>query len=62
MESERPEDTDRFLRALIKADEPILIRSTCKRCGKSEIVSLFDGSLQDWESAHNCAKVGATLV
>lgn len=44
-----------FARNLIRAGDSILIKSTCKRCGESDVVSVMDGSLQIWETGHACA-------
>jgi hypothetical protein len=35
----------------------ILIESTCLKCGSWMTVSITDGSLQDWETQHECAKL-----
>lgn len=30
------------------------IRSTCKRCGASQLVNVADGTLRKWEESHVC--------
>jgi hypothetical protein len=35
----------------------ILVESTCLKCGSYMTVSISDGSLQEWETHHNCGKV-----
>jgi hypothetical protein len=36
---------------------PYRIRSTCKLCGASRLVSVSDGSLEEWERTHECQAV-----
>ena len=50
-----PENLE-FEHALAFSEEGhVRIKSTCKRCGVSGIVSVRDGSLVNWESRHACA-------
>lgn len=39
---------------------PYRIRSSCKLCGASRLVSVADGSLQSWELTHNCRAAAKT--
>ena len=32
----------------------LFIKSMCKRCGASGVVSVYDGSLEKWEDEHDC--------
>jgi len=32
----------------------LFIKSMCKRCGASGVVSVHDGSLEKWEGRHEC--------
>lgn len=57
MSTELPIPFDDFLRTHIRTEERLLIQSTCKACGKSQLVSNADGSLQNWESTHDCKQV-----
>jgi hypothetical protein len=34
-----------------------VIKSTCKKCGESKLVSIRDGSLAKWEAQHTCPDV-----
>jgi hypothetical protein len=34
----------------------LLVKSMCKRCGASGVVSVYDGSLEKWEDGHECKK------
>jgi len=48
-----------FARQLFKDGERLLILSNCQACGKAQIVTCYDGSLQKWESGHACASRAA---
>ncbi len=39
-----------------RVKERLLLESTCLRCGESRLVSAADGTLEDWEDTHLCAK------
>ncbi len=56
MSTERPVPFDDFLRTHVRTEDRLLIQSTCKVCGRSQVVSNADGSLQNWESTHDCKK------
>jgi len=44
-----------FSHAPAYADEHrVLIKSTCKKCGESALVSIIDGSAKKWELMHRC--------
>lgn len=43
-----------FQHSPVKTEFRPLVRSTCKRCGKSRIVSDYDGTLKRWEARHEC--------
>lgn len=45
-----------FMRTAVQKDEVVLIKSVCKKCGASNLVSVMDESLRSWESSHNCKK------
>jgi hypothetical protein len=49
-----PKGTSRFARSAVHQSGRVMIRSSCTRCGASNIVSLADGSLQGWEGEHAC--------
>jgi hypothetical protein len=51
-----PEGPDKFIQVEVQAGDRLLIRSTCKFCGASRLVSREDGSLQKWENGHDCSK------
>jgi hypothetical protein len=51
----------RFHRTAIRTDTRLLIQSTCIKCGVSKLVSHHDGSLEEWESEHEC-KVKAKSI
>jgi hypothetical protein len=38
-------------------DGHIVIKSTCRKCGESKLVSVRDLSLKKWESQHTCPGV-----
>lgn len=40
----------------------LMIISECRRCGARETVSRLNGSLQRWESQHNCGNMRPFLV
>lgn len=45
-----------MVRVAIADDVPaIRIRTTCVYCGESSVGSKYDGSLETWEDAHECA-------
>jgi hypothetical protein len=45
-----------FSHAPAYADEHhVLIKSTCKKCGESALVSIVDDSVKKWELTHRCA-------
>ncbi len=57
-----PEDSG-FVHAEVRVgDGRVLIRSTCKFCGAERIVSREDGSLDRWESGHDCSKGSITQL
>jgi hypothetical protein len=35
-------------------DGRVVIKSSCRKCGESKLVSIRDGSLAKWESQHVC--------
>jgi hypothetical protein len=41
-----------FSYRLIRSDDRFKIQSTCDKCGKHKVVSMADGSLQEWEQKH----------
>ena len=44
-----------FTRQLDRNEEgQILVKATCIYCGTSILASVFDGSLDRWEAAHDC--------
>jgi hypothetical protein len=44
-----------FTRQLDRNEEgQILVKSTCIYCGTSTLGSVLDGSLDQWEEAHDC--------
>jgi hypothetical protein len=47
-----------FTLAAVLLENRVLIRSTCKKCGASRVVSVSDGSLRLWEDGHKC-RMGA---
>lgn len=42
-----------FSYLLKEVDNRILIEDTCKESGASKLVSIFDGSLEEWEEKHS---------
>jgi hypothetical protein len=42
-----------FSHALQEVGNRMLIEDTCKECGASKLVSIFDGSLEEWEEQHS---------
>jgi hypothetical protein len=52
-ESDRSFDNDQAY----DEDGRIVIKSTCKNCGAFRLVSVRDGSLELWESQHECPAV-----
>jgi hypothetical protein len=42
--------------------EPQLVKSTCERCGAFHLGSYHDGSLDKWESEHECRKNAARVT
>jgi len=53
--SDIPSDQD-FIREPAPEGSRLLILSTCRICGKSAVGSRMDGSLEHWESEHQCGK------
>ena len=49
-----PEPT--FVVTLVQNVSPLKLRSTCRLCGESQIVSAADGSLQEWQDRHRCPR------
>jgi hypothetical protein len=41
---------------LLEPHSHLFIKSMCKRCGASGVVSVYDGSLEKWEDGHECQK------
>lgn len=41
-----------FTHVPIEFDGRTLIESACKECGKAKLVSIADGSLEEWEERH----------
>lgn len=40
----------------------LMVISECRRCGAREVVSRINGSLQRWESQHDCGNMRPFLV
>ena len=45
-----------FTNTLARLQGRTLIVSRCKRCGLSKLVSVSDGSLEEWHQRHRCIK------
>lgn len=45
-----------FVVTLVQEEFHLKLRSTCQVCGESKVLSAADGSLQDWQEAHRCAR------
>lgn len=45
-----------YTRTLMRDGPRLLIRSTCARCGVSQLVSEADESLERWEEGHRCGE------
>jgi len=43
-----------FARRPIEAKGKTLIHSVCKNCGDSRLLSYSDGTLEAWETEHDC--------
>jgi len=43
-----------FKHELVVHEPHLLVKSMCKRCGASGVVSVYDGSLEKWEDEHEC--------
>jgi hypothetical protein len=43
-------------------DGRLVIKSTCKSCGASQLVSVRDGTLAKWESQHECPDTPKTTL
>ncbi|MGB9255291.1 MAG: hypothetical protein WCC25_10700 [Candidatus Korobacteraceae bacterium] len=53
-----PQTISSFDHTLARDEEKrALIKSTCKNCGASKVVSIRDGSMAEWEYAHICKNV-----
>lgn len=52
-----------FRRTLVAEGPRLLIESACALCGESKLVSHHDGSLERWETGHDCpAKIEPSSV
>jgi len=47
----------RFNHTEVNAGGRVLVKSTCRYCGMSMLLSAADGSLQKWERWHECDRV-----
>jgi len=47
----------RFNHTEVNAGTRVLIKTTCRYCGMSMLLSAADGSLQKWERWHECDRV-----
>jgi len=54
--------SDKFEHELTRSEGRVLLRSTCRHCGASKVVSRADGSLEEWESEHGCESRGAPIA
>lgn len=41
---------------LVRSDTQMKLRSVCLKCGEERIVSVMDGSLEQWHDGHQCKK------
>ena len=55
-------DSAGFDHSHARAEDRLLVKSTCKRCGMFKLVSVHDGSLEKWESSHKCENVVSTRL
>ena len=62
LQRKMPEDRDQFTRVEVLAGDRVFIRSTCRDCGASRLVSSEDDALEKWESGHDCSKGSSTLL
>lgn len=46
----------RFTHTEERFGKRIMIVSTCNDCGAANVVSPYDGSLEEWERNHECEK------
>jgi len=53
---------NRFAHAEVRAGDRLLIKSTCRICGMAMLLSAADGSLEKWESWHECDNLNPTLL
>ena len=51
-------DTPGFDDFPIHVESRLRIRSVCRSCGASRVVSVLDGSLETWKEQHVCEKKG----
>ena len=54
MQDGAPINAGLFTHKHVRTESRLLIQATCNQCGSSKLVSLIDGSLQQWESTHEC--------
>ncbi len=53
---------NRFNHTEVRAGDRLLIKTTCIVCGMSMLLSAADGSLQKWESWHECDTLNPSLL
>ena len=49
-------DTFRFSLSCVRTESRLLIHSTCRQCGASRLVSMHDGTLDQWHKEHVCGQ------
>ena len=45
-----------FMCTLVHEGDSLRILSVCKCCGASRVVSVSDGSLDEWQETHQCGE------
>jgi hypothetical protein len=53
---------NQFKETLLITETRMLILSTCKKCGAAKLVSVYDGSRQEWQDGHKCKEAGQGLA
>lgn len=48
-----------FRLELVRSETVTKLRSVCLKCGEERIVSVLNGSLQEWHKTHRCASAPA---
>jgi len=56
MQLKKSAKEDQYIVALVRAENRLLIQSTCRECGASKLLTMHSGSLRRWRASHKCGE------